>query len=77
MNKHRSFRASDFSLRDIPGFLVVYGIIAVFSVFLGLIVEGLPDFWRGALFGAGITMTVSCFLMRSKPPTDPASNAEK
>lgn len=54
MTQHRSFRPSNFSSRDIPGFMVAYLIISIASVALGLFFEGMPDFWRGMLVGAGL-----------------------
>ena len=56
MSKHRSFKPSDFSLRDIPGFIVAYIIISLFSIGLGLLIEALPEFWSGILVGAGFAM---------------------
>ena len=73
MNKHRSFRATDISLRDIPGFLVAYVIISIISVLLGILVEQMSDFWRGTLVGAGGAMAVSYFLMRPRQKTDDSS----
>ncbi len=38
MNKHESFAISDFSLRDIPVFLIGYGIISVVCVLAALVI---------------------------------------
>lgn len=59
MNDHKSFRSSDFSLRDIPGFIVAYLIISAFSVGLGLLLEALPDFWKGFLVGLGVALNIA------------------
>lgn len=67
MSEHRSFRPSDFSLLDIPGFIVAYLIISVVSVGLGLLLEGLPDFWRGLLLGGGLALMGSFLLSRPRP----------
>jgi len=67
MTEHRSFRPSDFSLQDIPGFVVAYLIISVVSVGLGLLLAGLPDFWRGLLFGGGLALMGSFLLFRPRP----------
>ena len=64
MTEHKSFRPSDFSLRDVPGFIVAYLIISAASVVIGLLVEGLPGFWKGVLLGAGCAMLVSVPLLR-------------
>ena len=64
MPEHKSFRPSDFSVRDIPGFIVAYLIISAASVAAGLLVEGLPDFWKGALLAAGCVMLVFYPLFR-------------
>ncbi len=63
MTEQESFRPSDFSLRDIPGFIVVYLIISATSVALGLLVEQLPNFWNGVLLGVGGGMLVSFLLL--------------
>ena len=61
MTEHRSFKPSDFSLRDVPGFIFGYLIISVLFVGLGLFFEGLPDFWRGLLLGGGLALVGSLF----------------
>ena len=53
MKEHKSFRPSDFSLRDIPGFGLIYIIIAVVLVGIGLLVEQFTDIWKGVLLGFG------------------------
>lgn len=67
MKKHRSFKPSDFSLsdfslRNIGGFLAGYLVIAVFAVGIGLFLEALPDFWSGILLGGGLAL-MGAFLL--------------
>lgn len=54
MSRHRSFLPSDFSLRDVPGFLVAYLLLSAACVAAGFFMEQLPPFWRGTLWGASI-----------------------
>ena len=61
MSKHRSFRPSDFSLKDfsirnIGFFLAAYLVISVLSIGIGLFLEAVPEFWRGVLLGAGVAL---------------------
>ena len=70
MSRHRSFRPSDFSLRDIPGFLVGYVIICVIGVLGGLLLEPLPPFGRGTLLGLGMGLFGALFLLRKKRVVD-------
>lgn len=74
MSRHRSFRPSDFSLRDIPGFLVGYVIICVMCVLGGLLLKPLlkplPPFGRGMLLGLGIGFFGALFLLRKKRVVD-------
>ncbi len=53
MAKHRSFKPSDFSLRDLPGFLAIYIVAALLSVGFGLFVQNIPEFWSGLFSGVG------------------------
>ena len=61
MSDPKSFRPSDFSLRDIPGFIVVYLIFSAAAVGLGLLLEAMPEFWRGVLLGGGLA-SIGAFL---------------
>lgn len=62
MSEHNSFRPSDFSLRDLPGFFAGYLVISVVAVGIGLLLERVPEFWRGVLLGVGLGMMLSSFL---------------
>ena len=62
MTQHRSFRISDFSFRDVPWVVAAYLIIALFSIGLGVLLESLPDFWRGLLIGGGCALCASAVL---------------
>jgi len=53
MKEHKSFRASDFSMRDVSWLVPGYFIIAVIMVCIGLLLEVIPEFWRGFLLGGG------------------------
>lgn len=53
MKKHRSFVPSDFSLRDIPGFLAAYIFISALSVVFGLLLESVSPFLGGIICGLG------------------------
>jgi hypothetical protein len=57
-SRHRSFVPSDFSRRQIPGFLLTFAAIAVVCVLLGMTVEFLTTFWQGFLFGIAAAMAV-------------------
>ena len=70
MSKHRSFLPSDFSLRDIPGFLVVYIGISVICVFFGLTLQTLPPFWGGMLCGVGLGFFGALALLHQKKEID-------
>ena len=70
MTRHRPFRPSDFSLRDIPGFLVGYVIISTICVVGGLLLETLPPFGRGVLLGLGMGFFGALFLLRKKRAID-------
>jgi len=70
MNKHRSFVPSDFSLRELPGFLVVYVVISAVFVLVGLASQALPPFWRGTLLGVGLGFAGALVLLRERKPID-------
>lgn len=63
MSQHRSFIPSDFSLTDIPFFLVAYVIISAICVFVGLTLQSLPLFWGGVLCGVGIGLLGAYMLL--------------
>ena len=64
MTEHKSFRVSDFSLRDLPWAVAAYLVLSIFSVGLGLFLDSLPSFWSGLLLGAGGAFIVAFFLLR-------------
>ena len=64
MSEHKSFRVSDFSLRDIPWAVAAYIIISLLSIGLGLVLESLPSFWSGLLLGAGGALLIAYLLLR-------------
>lgn len=76
MTEQRSFVASDFSLRDIPEFLIVYVIVSAMCVLAGLTLEALPPFWGGVLCGSGIGFLGALALFRSKREIDTSSLPE-
>lgn len=76
MSKHRSFVPSDFSLRDIPGFLVAYVIISAICVLAGLVLQAIPLFWGGMLCGLGIGLLGALILLRDSKAIDIASLPE-
>jgi hypothetical protein len=63
MTKHRSFKPSDFSLRDMPGFVMGYIAISVLSIGLGVALEALPRFWAGFLCGVGFGLLCALALL--------------
>ena len=63
MSKHRSFALSDFSLRDVPGAIVVYVILSAICVLAGLALESVPPFWRGLLSGVGLGLCGALILL--------------
>lgn len=63
MSEHKSFRPSDFSLRDIPGFIAIYLVISAVSVATGLLLESRPKFWSGVLVGTGFTLAATFFIL--------------
>ena len=71
MDKHRSFRPSDFSLRDFSlrntgRFLTIYLVISAVMICIGLFLEALPEFWKGALLGGGWAWMAAVLLFRPK-----------
>lgn len=67
MTEHKSFRISDFSFRDIPGFIAGYLLISIVVVCIGLLLEPLPEFWRGALLGGGVALMAAYLLLVPSP----------
>ena len=63
MTHHRSFRISDFSLWDVPRAVAAYLIISLFSIGVGVLLESLPEFWRGVLLGGGCSFLLTCYLL--------------
>ena len=78
MNKHRSFMPSDFrfSFRFMFLFLVVFIVLSVISIGLGLMVETIPEFWRGFLCGVGLGLLIPSVLLFPKKEIDIASFPE-
>lgn len=68
-SKHRSFRPSDFGMRDLPLLLISFLILSVFSVGFGLLSEQLPESSRFAIFGfaAGIWVGLAISKWSSRP----------
>ena len=67
MTEHKSFRVSDFSFRDVPGFIAGYILISIVAVCIGLLLEPLPEFWRGGLLGGGVALMVAYRLLAPSP----------
>ena len=66
---HRSFVVTDFSMREIPGALVAYGLLSAVCVVLGLAVESLTSFWQGFVYGIAVALAavgVLSVLLRKK-----------
>ena len=53
-----------------PGFLVGYVIISAIFVLCGFMIESLPPFGRGTLFGLGLGLAGALFLLRGKREID-------
>jgi hypothetical protein len=64
MAEHRSFRISDFSLRDVPRSVAAYLVISLFAIGFGVFFGSLPRFWSGVLLGAGCALPASLLLLR-------------
>jgi hypothetical protein len=64
MNDHKSFRVTDFSLRDLPWAVGAYFVISLFSIGLALLFELVPPFLSGILLGTGAVLLVAFFLLR-------------
>jgi hypothetical protein len=76
MSKHRSFVPSDFSFRDLPGFLVAYVIVSAICVLAGLTLQALPPYWGGLLCGLGIGFIGALILLRNRKALDVANLPE-
>jgi len=70
MSKHRSFRPSDFSLRDTPYFLMVCLVASPICVGVGLAIESIPSFWRGLLSGVGLGFSIALILLHPEKEVD-------
>jgi len=68
--RHRSFQASVFSVRDIPFTLLAFIIICAASVVLGLFVESLSAFCRGYFWGI-VTTILAVAILRQVLSTKP------
>lgn len=68
-SRHRSFRPSDFGMRDLPLLIISFVILSVFSVGFGLLSEQLPESSRFAIFGlaAGIWVGLAISKWISRP----------
>lgn len=64
MSKHKSFRISDFSLRDLPWAVGAYFVLSIFSIGIGLLLEAVPPFLSGLLLGVGGALLFAFFLLR-------------
>jgi hypothetical protein len=53
---HRSFVVTDFSVREIPGALVTYGLVSAVCIVFGLAVESLTSFWQGFVLRIAFAM---------------------
>ena len=62
MKEHRSFMPSDFSFRDLPGFVPAFLVVSFLSVGLGLFIETAPAFLSGALIGGGGALALALLL---------------
>jgi hypothetical protein len=62
ITENSSFRISDFSLRDVSWAVAAYIITALFSIGVGVLLESLPEFWRGVLIGGGCALIASALL---------------
>ena len=69
MQAHRSFRISDASFRDTPWAVAAFGLLSVFCIGLGVLLESLPTFWSGFLAGAGLASITTLLLMGPRPRT--------
>lgn len=67
MSERRKSNPRYLSLRDMPGAVAAYAIISAVCVGLGLLVEELPEFWRGVLFGGGLGLMGAYLLLAPKP----------
>ena len=77
MSKYRSFKISDFSLRDVPWAIAAYLAISLLSIGLGVLLESLPKFWSGFFLGGGSGLLAAFFLLRpARKEVDVASLPE-
>ena len=64
---------SDFSFRDLPGFVPAFLVVSFLSVGLGLFIETAPAFLSGALIGGGGALALALLLFG---PVDSAIDAD-
>jgi hypothetical protein len=64
MSKHKSFRITDFSLRDLPWAVGAYFVLSLFAIGLGLLLEPVPPFLSGLLLGVGGALLLAFYLLR-------------
>ena len=67
MTEHKSFRVTNFSIRDVPALVVGYLIVAAIAACIGLFLEAIPEFWRGFLLGVGATLIAAFLLLGPRP----------
>ncbi len=67
MTEHKSFRVTDFSIRDVPALVAGYLIIAAIAACIGLFLETIPEFWRGFLLGVGAALIAAILLLAPRP----------
>ncbi|MCF7954815.1 MAG: hypothetical protein K9M75_03335 [Phycisphaerae bacterium] len=69
-SKDRSFVPSDFSLRDVPGFLIGYVAVSAICVGLGLVIQTIPSFGKGLLCGVGLGFFAALAVLYPKKKID-------
>lgn len=71
MSEHKSFKISDFSVRNVRYAIIGYVILSLLAIGFGVGIESLPEFWSGLLLGAGGAMLASIFIINSLILTRP------
>lgn len=77
MSEHKSFEPSDFSLTDLPGFIAIYFVISAAAIALGLLLESIPQFWKGFLVGIGFSLVAAFFLLTPKKKSTAEINSKR